>query len=503
MENPAAGDILLGKYRIERVLGKGGMGVVAAARHLDLGGLFAIKFLLPSTLGQPEALERFLREARAAARLRGEHVARVHDVGRMENGAPYMVLEYLDGCDLKEVLKKQGPLSVEETVTYLLQVCDAIAEAHAAGIVHRDLKPANLFLTQRPNGSPCVKVLDFGISKVTGPEEVDLTGTGAMFGSPLYMSPEQIAKTKSVDARTDIWAMGVILYELLTGVTPFKAASMLEVVSGVLQEEPAPPRQRRPDLLPAIEAVILRCLRKNREERFQSVAELMAALRAAVGWPAEAPLGRGSMPSASGWTAMGAAVVSPPEEATTPLPRTAVVATVPLPPRPLPIAETPSTTTAGEGTTAAWGRTGKPAIARPRSRWPVAAGATLGVVGIAAAAWRLVGTSPVTAELPAPATQAIVSPPASSEPVVPAPVLPPPAVETATEKLPAPPAPSAEPATKTVAEKVTPAPKTAPQSPSIAQKTPAKTPVAEATTRATPAPAPTPTATEKKHKGLF
>ncbi|UQA56519.1 protein kinase [Polyangium aurulentum] len=478
------------------------MGVVVAARHLELGGLFAIKFLLPSTLGLPEAIERFLREARAAARLRGEHVARVHDVGRMENGAPYMVLEYLDGCDLKEIVKKQGPLSVEETVTYLLQVCDAIAEAHAAGIVHRDLKPANLFLTQRPNGSPCVKVLDFGISKVSGPEEVDLTGTGAMFGSPLYMSPEQISKTKSVDARTDIWAMGVILYELLTGITPFKAATMLEVVSGVLQEEPAPPRQRRPDLLPAVEAVILRCLRKKREERFQSVAELMAALRAAVGWPAEAPLGRGSMPSASGWTAMGAAAVSPAEEATTPLPRAAVVATVPLPPRPLPIAETPSTTTAGEGTTAAWGRTGKPSPSRPRSRWPVAAGAALGIVGIAVAAWRLVGTSPVTAEQPAPATQAIMDVPASSEPVVPAPVLPPPAVDKAAEEPTASPAPSAEPATKPATEKVTPTRKAVPPTPPAAPTTTTKAAAAEVKPRTETAPAPTAT-TKKARNGLF
>lgn len=484
MENPVPGDVLLGKYRIERVLGKGGMGVVVAALHLELGGLFAIKFLLPSTLGLPEAIERFLREARAAARLRGEHVARVHDVGRMENGAPYMVLEYLDGCDLKEIVKKQGPLSVEETVTYLLQVCDAIAEAHAAGIVHRDLKPANLFLTQRPNGSPCVKVLDFGISKVSGPEEVDLTGTGAMFGSPLYMSPEQISKTKSVDARTDIWAMGVILYELLTGITPFTAATMLEVVSGVLQEEPAPPRQRRPDLLPAVEAVILRCLRKKREERFQSVAELMAALRAAVGWPAEAPLGRGSMASVSGWTGIGVGAGSPVEEATTPLPRAAVVATMPLH-RPTAIVETPTTETVGEGSTAAWGRTRQPSPSRQSSRWPVVAGAALGIVGVAAAAWRLAGTSSVMTEPPAPAMAAVVAPTPSSEPVAPAPAVPSsPAVKKDVETPPASPAPSAEPSTKPVAAKGT-----STSSAATVPTTSAKAPAA----RKTPPPAPNPT----------
>ncbi|MDC3961553.1 serine/threonine-protein kinase [Polyangium jinanense] len=291
----APGDILLGKYRVERVLGRGGMGVVVAARHIELGELYAIKFLLPNWAGDPVLRERFLREARAAARLRSEHVARVHDVGRMQDDVPYMVMEYLEGRDLKAVLRDQGPLPVEQAVTYMVQVCDAMAEAHAAGIVHRDLKPANLFLTRRANGNPCVKVLDFGISKQTGPEEVDLTGTGQTFGSPLYMSPEQMARAKSVDARADIWAIGGILYELLTARSPFLAASVMEVVSRVLQEEPIPPTQLRPDLPPAVDGVVGRCLRKQPADRYASVGELAVALRGILGLAGEVGFG-GAMP---------------------------------------------------------------------------------------------------------------------------------------------------------------------------------------------------------------
>ena len=272
------GDILLGKYRIERVLGQGGMGVVVAARHVELGQPYAIKFLLPTVLTHDEAVERFLREARAAARLTSEHVAHVHDVGRMENGAPFMVMEYLEGHDLKAVVSKEGPLPANLAMTYLSHVCDAIAEAHAAGIVHRDLKPANLFLVRRRNGNPCVKGLDFGISKQLGANEVDLTATNATLGSPLYMSPEQISKSKSVDTRTDIWALGVILYELLTGISPFRAGTALEVVSRILQEEPVPIRHLRPDVPARAELVIARCLQKRREERFQTVEELLAVL---------------------------------------------------------------------------------------------------------------------------------------------------------------------------------------------------------------------------------
>jgi len=277
-ESVALGEVLLGKYRVERLLGSGGMGVVVAVRHVDLGQLHAMKLLLPTALENQEAHERFLREARAAARLTSDHVVRVQDVGYLENGQPYMIMEYLEGCDLKEFLSKQGRLSPAESVTYVLQVCEAMVEAHAAGIVHRDLKPANLFLVRRRFSRQSIKVLDFGISKQTGPNHLNLTDEHAVLGSPLYMAPEQMGRVKTVDGRTDIWALGVILYELLTGASPFEGDSMLEVASQVLQEEPTPLRDLRPELPEDLEQVVNKCLRKRAAERFQTVQELHAAL---------------------------------------------------------------------------------------------------------------------------------------------------------------------------------------------------------------------------------
>src|SRR4051812_480796 len=211
-----AGQILGGKYRVDRVLGAGGMGMVVAATHLQLDERIAIKFLLPEALRNPEAVARFGREAKAAVKIRGEHVARVIDVGSFENGAPYMVMEHLDGRDLSSFIHERGAMPMSDAVDAVLQACEALAEAHALGIVHRDLKPANLFLTRRPDGTPSIKVLDFGISKLTAPgADHSMTKTSAVMGSPLYMSPEQMTASRGVDARTDIWALGVVLYELL------------------------------------------------------------------------------------------------------------------------------------------------------------------------------------------------------------------------------------------------------------------------------------------------
>lgn len=262
------------------------MGVVVAARHLDLGELFAIKLMLPESLTEQDAIPRFLREARAAARLKNEHVARVQDVGRLEDGTPYMVMEYLSGKDLKQVVRERGPLPIREAVTYVCQACEAIAEAHALSIVHRDLKPANLFLTQRPDGTPCVKVLDFGISKELDPSQkvdANLTKTGMVMGSPIYMSPEQMASIRDTDARGDIWSLGVILFQLLTGTVPFMADTLVELVTRVVTKPPPRPSNLRPDLPLALEAIILKCLQKQREQRFQSVRELMAALQRFLG----------------------------------------------------------------------------------------------------------------------------------------------------------------------------------------------------------------------------
>jgi serine/threonine protein kinase len=278
----AEGQVLLGKYRVERTLGRGGMGVVLAARHVDLDELFAIKLMLPEIAANHEAVERFLREARAAAKLKGEHVARVQDVGRLPDGTPYMVLDYLDGADLRSVVRTRGPLPAAEATTYVLQACETLGEAHALGIVHRDVKPANIFLTQRRNGSPCVKVLDFGISKQTGADAVGLTMTATLGGSPLYMSPEQMRSAKYVDARTDIWSMGIVLYELLTGTTPFHADSITAVTWRVAQEEPVPPGRLRPGIPAALDTVILKCLAKRAEDRFATMEELTTAVRAAM-----------------------------------------------------------------------------------------------------------------------------------------------------------------------------------------------------------------------------
>jgi len=275
------GQILAGKYRIERVLGMGGMGVVVAALHVQLDERVAIKFLLPDALQSPETVARFAREARAAVKIKSEHIARVSDVGTLENGAPYMVMEYLEGRDLAAYLKERGALPIDEAVTYLLQAMEALAEAHGMGIVHRDLKPPNLFLTRRADGTAQVKVLDFGISKVTprgGMNEASLTKTSSVMGSPLYMAPEQMVSTREVDARADVWALGVVLYELLAGHVPFLGESMTELCARILQEPPSPLRVTRPDVPPELEGLILRCLEKDRERRIGSVAELASGL---------------------------------------------------------------------------------------------------------------------------------------------------------------------------------------------------------------------------------
>ena len=274
-----AGDVLDGKFRVERVLGEGGMGVVVAATHLALGQLVALKFMLPQALKSKDNVARFEREARAVVRLRSEHVARVTDVGRLQNGAPYIVMEFLEGNDLDDVIEQAGPLPVDVAIDYVLQACEAIAEAHALGIVHRDLKPTNLFLTRRVSGKPLVKVLDFGISKsATVGEDLSLTSTTQTMGSPNYMSPEQLRSARNVDHRTDIWALGAILYELLTRQVPFVAETVTQLSVMVVTEEPRPIAELRPDVPPGLVAAIMRCLEKDRDRRFQSVSELAAAI---------------------------------------------------------------------------------------------------------------------------------------------------------------------------------------------------------------------------------
>lgn len=277
------GEVLAGKYRVEKVLGAGAMGVILAARHIELDELRAIKLLRPSLLGDRSMTERFMREARAAVRLKSEHVAKVHDVGKLESGAPFIVMEYLEGNDLKSFMGGKGrTLDPEVAASFVLQACEALSEAHAAGIIHRDLKPSNLFVSTSAGGTPCVKVLDFGIAKLAAqagasPQD-ELTGTMDILGTPLYMSPEQMRSARTVDARSDIWALGAILYRCLVGRTPFRGHNTAEICVSVMTEEPVPLSSLRPDVPPGLEAIVLKCLEKDPDRRYGSAAELADAL---------------------------------------------------------------------------------------------------------------------------------------------------------------------------------------------------------------------------------
>ncbi len=273
------GSVLLGKYRVDRVIGVGGMGAVIGARHLQLDERVAIKFLLPEMLQHEEVVQRFLREARAAIKIRSEHCVRVLDVGTLENGAPYMVMEFLEGQDLAAIGEQHKQLPIADVIDWVLQASEALAEAHAIGIVHRDLKPANLFLTRRADGSPSVKVLDFGISKqAASGADAGVTKTQAVLGSPRYMSPEQMRSTKDVDARADVWALGAVVHELIAGTPPFDAETMTALCAAILQDNPKPMGASRPDVPPELENAVRGALEKDRDRRYANVAQLAAAL---------------------------------------------------------------------------------------------------------------------------------------------------------------------------------------------------------------------------------
>lgn len=282
------GQIVAGKYRIERQIGRGGMGIVLAATHLQLEHLVAIKVMRRDLLENDQALDRLLVEARAAARIRSEHVARVLDVGTLESGSPFIVMEYLEGEDLADLLDRCGSLEVDQAITFMLQSCEALAEVHVTEMVHRDLKPGNLFIAQLPDGSPTLKIVDFGISKYIGgaARERAATTSPQVLGSPFYMSPEQM-RADAVDERSDIWGLGAILFEMLTGRPPFIGETLPEVYAAVLNDAPPAIESLRPGAPQGLDDVVQRCLAKDPAQRFCDVADLAEAL-APFGGPASA-----------------------------------------------------------------------------------------------------------------------------------------------------------------------------------------------------------------------
>ncbi len=275
------GVLLAGKYEVDRVLGEGGMGIVVAARHVHLNQKVALKFLLPDVAKDPDTVKRFLREAQSASQIRSEHVARVIDVGTLESGAPFMVMEFLEGRDLGALLNESGALQPQQAVDFLLQGMEAIAEAHAAGIIHRDIKPANLFLTRRADGTPFVKVLDFGLSKniVEDRNQQSLTrsSTGAM-GSPLYMAPEQVRSAKAATHQSDVWSLGVVLFELITNDTPFDGENIGALLAAIVADKPKRLREVNPSLPEGLETAVMRCLEKAPQARHADLGALARAL---------------------------------------------------------------------------------------------------------------------------------------------------------------------------------------------------------------------------------
>jgi serine/threonine-protein kinase len=272
------GAVLASKYRIERILGEGGMGTVYAAHHELLDQRVALKILFEDAMRDQEASARFLQEARSAARLQSEHVARVMDIDTF-NGVPYIVMEYLEGADLGQYIERKRLFPPDTSVDYVLQALEAIAQAHAQGIVHRDLKPSNLFLASTQDGSQIIKVLDFGISKPTfGGKVSSLTSSRSVLGSPPYMSPEQVRSPRTVDTRTDIWSIGVLFYELLTGKMPFDGDQVGELFAAILEQEPRGIRTQRSDVPEGLERAIFRALAKKREQRYPDVSKLAKAI---------------------------------------------------------------------------------------------------------------------------------------------------------------------------------------------------------------------------------
>jgi tRNA A-37 threonylcarbamoyl transferase component Bud32 len=289
--DPLISQLVADRYRILRKLGEGGMGSVYLAEHVVIEKKFALKVLAPELARRADLVARFLQEARSASRIGHENVIDISDFGQSPDGLVYIAMEFLDGKDLGEIVRKDGAMSWKDARDIVLQICRALRAAHDKGIVHRDMKPENIFLIQREGQPHFVKILDFGIAKVMGldPNGPRLTRTGMIFGTPEYMAPEQ-AEGKDTDHRADIYAVGCIMYHLITGQTPFVAESFMTMLTKHLMEDPVPPSVRRPDLVitPEMDALVLKALEKDREKRWQSMAELVEAVSVCPGPPADA-----------------------------------------------------------------------------------------------------------------------------------------------------------------------------------------------------------------------
>jgi serine/threonine-protein kinase len=282
---PQPGEVLDGKYRIERLLGEGGMGAVAKATHMLRRAPVALKFMSPAVLALQGAVERFVNEGVAASQIDSDHVVKVFDVGRMPTGTPYLVMEFLDGADLGQLLHRSGGrIDMHRAVHFALQILRALQTAHGAGIIHRDMKPSNVFVIEKDGEPDFVKLVDFGISKVRsdepGARQANLTRTNSALGTPLYMSPEQARSPRDVDARADLYSVGAMLYELLAGRTPYicESGEFTEILFKIFTTEPEPLGALRPDLPGGLVAAVQRALARDPNARFSSASEMAEAL---------------------------------------------------------------------------------------------------------------------------------------------------------------------------------------------------------------------------------
>jgi eukaryotic-like serine/threonine-protein kinase len=438
--DPLIAQLVADRYRVIRKLGEGGMGSVYLAEHVVIEKRIVLKVLAPELARRQDLVARFLQEARSASRIGHENVIDISDFGQSAEGLVYIAMEYLEGKDLGQVVRAEGALAWERVRDIVVQICRALREAHDKGIVHRDMKPENIFLIHREGRPEFVKILDFGIAKIMGldPNGPRLTRTGMIFGTPEYMAPEQ-AEGKEADHRVDIYAVGCIIYHLMTGQTPFAAENFMAMLTKHMMEDPVPPSVRRPDLAitPEMDALVGKALEKDRDKRYQSMAEFLEAVSTCRG-----PDKASGQLAAAGYTReMGGAHAKAALKATGTVDRTSDAELVPR----------------GWAEAAASEIGGRPVRSRPNQKLVLAVvGVVLGAAGGVGLALHL-RNPPVPAPtaageakvIPAPTPAPVPTPAAPTAPQVAAPTAPSPVAPAA----PSPPPPIAE--TPPVAPEVT------------------------------------------------